>query len=233
VYLNGSGKVNMSLANTVSTVERMIMQPPSELEGLGMEFRIVYRGSLPAQGKTNRRKDKQAIRKALHPQLKELWNQHQWMGDANIMASNFARCGFRFMPIIRESVGLYCKIHILFLRRDHPGNLVISGGDIDNRIKVLFDGLRMPQVCSELDGAIPEPDEDPFFCLLQDDSLITEVQVTTDRLLSPAHGVDKLHDVDLTIHVMCNLDIASIKHLTFVERNALEARMWQLEQFKP
>jgi hypothetical protein len=212
-----------------ANVEHLKLQPPSELDGLGMEFRIVYRGPLPANGKAGRAKDKQAIRKVLHPQLKELWNQHQWMGDANSMASNFARCGFRFMPIIRTFISLDCKIHILFLRRDHPGNLVISGGDIDNRIKVLFDGLRMPQECAELAGAIPEPDEDPFFCLLQDDSLITEIQVTTDRLLSPAYGPDKLHDVDLTIHVICNLDIASVAHLTFVERHALAARLEQME----
>jgi hypothetical protein len=90
----------------------------------------------------------------------------------------------------------------VFLRRDHPGNLIRHGGDIDNRIKVLFDGLRIPQECSELpDDAKPESEDDPFFCLLEDDELITEVKVTTDRLLVPPTGEEHIHNVVLLIHV--------------------------------
>jgi len=52
--------------------------------------------------------------------------------------------------------------------------LVTSGGDIDNRIKVLFDGLKMPETVSELGGVALESEEDPFFCLLEDDNLINQ-----------------------------------------------------------
>jgi hypothetical protein len=41
--------------------------------------------------------------------------------------------------------------------------LIHSGGDIDNRLKVLFDALRIPTDCSELAGVIKEADEDPYF----------------------------------------------------------------------
>jgi len=87
------------------------------------------------------------------------------------------------------------------MRRDNPGHLISSGGDIDNRIKVLFDGLRMPHTVAEL-GALPiEKDEDPFFCLLEDDKLITRVAVTTDRLITPLKAPEKINDVCLIIHV--------------------------------
>ena len=100
----------------------------------------------------------------------------------------------------------HCEIEILFLRRDHPGHgLIRSGGDIDNRIKVPFDALRMPQSCDELSGGPPQSGEDPFYCLLQDDRLITAVSVTTDRLLEPAHDGAGQNDVKLVILVRTQL----------------------------
>ena len=44
-----------------------------------MEFRLVYQGNLPAAGGgggASRLNEKQAIRRALHPQLRELWQTH-------------------------------------------------------------------------------------------------------------------------------------------------------------
>ena len=116
------------------------------------------------------------------------------------LADEHKRCGGRFIPLVRDT-GLTCSLDILFLRRDDPGNLIETGGDIDNRIKVLFDGLRMPRVVSELGGLSIEADEDPFYCLLQDDRLITSVSVTTDRLITPIAPGESIHDVTLVIHV--------------------------------
>ena len=77
-----------------------------------------------------------------------------------------------------------------------------NGGDIDNRIKVLFDGLRMPKTDSELGRLRIDPEEeDPFFCLLEDDRLVTSVSVTTDRLIVPKRQDEDIHDVILVIHV--------------------------------
>lgn len=94
-----------------------------------------------------------------------------------------------------------CSLDILFLRRDGPGSLVRSGGDIDNRIKVLFDALRMPQTCDEVCGDVPAKDEAPFFVLLEDDKLITKVQVETNWLLTPAMEGERINDVQLIIRV--------------------------------
>jgi hypothetical protein len=91
-------------------------------------------------------------------------------------------------------------LDILFLRRDSPGGLVENGGDLDNRIKVLFDSLKVPDRGSM--GAFePKDGQDPFFCLLSDDRLITDVSVTTDRLLSPMDTDERIHDVVLILTV--------------------------------
>jgi hypothetical protein len=117
------------------------------------------------------------------------------------VADNYQRCGGRFVPLINERGGFTCSLDILFLRRDNPGNLIENGGDIDNRIKVLFDGLRMPKDQKEMGGLSIDPDEDPFFCLLEDDKLITRVSVTTDRLIIPQGSEENINDVLLVIHV--------------------------------
>jgi hypothetical protein len=131
-------------------------EPSETAAGETVEFRLIYRGKLPAAGAANpRAKEKHLIRKQLHKQLRLLWQDHRALrfrleakegelSEAERIGNEFARCGYRFVPLIRKSIHLACSLDILFLRRDSPGNLVKSGGDIDNRLKVLLDGLRMP-----------------------------------------------------------------------------------------
>jgi hypothetical protein len=205
-----------------------------------MEFRLIYKGPLPAEGAGgSRAREKHTLRKHFHKQLRELWRQHPDLREQaecyftvtttpdnmvcypgpgfpqitrvpqgtpgaktwlEHLADDHQRCGGRFVPIVTKAGGYSCSLRILFLRRDNPGHLIASGGDIDNRLKVLFDGLRMPDTVGEL-GALPlEADENPFFCLLEDDSLITSVTVTTDRLLIPQDTGERIHDVYLVIH---------------------------------
>jgi len=45
-----------------------------------------------------------------------------------------------YFPLVRNSLGLVCGIRVLFLRREPPGR-VYQGGDIDGRLKTLFDAL--------------------------------------------------------------------------------------------
>jgi|SRR5438552_6206595 len=82
------------------------------------------------------------------------------------------------------------------------GTLGGNSRDIDNRIKVLFDALRLPTI-DEIRDFRREQHEVPFLCLLEDDSLITELKVTTDRLLIPPMGSGNhiSSDVHLVIHV--------------------------------
>ncbi len=171
------------------------------------EFRLIYQGPLKAsKNDTPNASDKQAIRRYLHPQLKELHAQFDFLKiNVPFFAKEFNRGGFNCVPLVNRMQGKYCSIDILFLRRDAPGNLVESGGDLDNRIKTLFDGLRIPKGTSEMGSLnIPLEGEDPFFCLLEDDSLITKVSITTDRLLVPA-GDERESNVILIITVQSEI----------------------------
>jgi hypothetical protein len=74
-------------------------------------------------------------------------------------------------------------LDILFLRPEASGQIIQTGGDIDNRLKTLFDGLRRPMLANEISkNDFPFPEETPFHCLLSDDALISKVTVATDQL---------------------------------------------------
>jgi len=51
---------------------------------------------------------------------------------------------FNFVPIIHRPHEFSCTLEVLFLRREKPGNIIRNGSDLDNRLKILFDALRMP-----------------------------------------------------------------------------------------
>ncbi len=180
-----------------------------------MVFRLKYDGPLLSSGGASRVENKHQIRKKIHKQLSVLWEEAtplKKLGGSNSsvdgqteavwLAEKFSIEGFHFVPLVNDLWKLVCNLDILFLRREAPGKLVNSGGDIDNRIKTLFDALRVPSGLSEIgEGAKADHNEDPFYCLLQDDSLITGFRVTTDRLLTPADS-DKVKDnVSLVITV--------------------------------
>ena len=72
---------------------------------------------------------------------------------------------------------------MLFLRPGEPGG-VIKGGDIDNRLLTLSDALSLPTPGQLTGIPINHNTNDPFFCLLEDDSLISSWSVRTEQLLS-------------------------------------------------
>ena len=165
-----------------------------------MQFTLLYRGSLPSNGEA---RTKQAIRRQLHPQLKQLWSIPPMKKHVNTLldeVQTLRPCiierleSFRFAPLITTKLDLIATTELLFLRPEPPGRLITQGGDIDNRLKTLFDALRMPRVAAEIpSGDCPQAGEDPFFCLLQDDALITEIDVKTDVLLDPTAGQSDAH----------------------------------------
>jgi hypothetical protein len=187
-----------------------------------MKFRLTYEGRLLALSSdsvqpVSKSRHTHEIRKSFHPQLKRLWNIHPALRSATVFDAknllddvqegllenrekNFERCGYKFVPLVTEDFSLLCDIHVLFLRPDTPGSLIQSG-DIDNRIKTLFDALRMPSNKAEL-GAydIPDPEERPFFTLLEDDKLISGISVETDVLLDMGDPKDQ-NNVRLVITV--------------------------------
>jgi hypothetical protein len=107
-----------------------------------------------------------------------------------------------FKPLVRRSLSLACAVDVLFLRHEEPYNLMRQGGDLDGRIKTLFDALKMPDPKNEYVG--DEPTADPLYVAMEDDSLISDVSIRTGRLLGnrakDKHAVRLV--VDITIKVL-------------------------------
>lgn len=102
-------------------------------------------------------------------------------------------------------------MHITLLRPEEPGSIVTQTGDIDNRLKTLFDALRMPHKSSEIPSeATPENTDKPFYCLFEDDNLISGLSVTTDRLLD---DVKTSSEVVILIHVHTKVTRATMLNL--------------------
>lgn len=163
-----------------------------------MHFTLVYDGELKASGG---RKHKHEIRRSVHRQLVELWRETPYESLRNPGDELCRAIGaWRFFPLASSLRNEVVELGVLMLRPgQEAGHLIAQGGDIDNRLKTLFDSLRMPQDVAELPGrAGPEEGENPFYCLLEDDSLITSVTVSTDRLLEPTASQA---DVKLIIQV--------------------------------
>ncbi len=105
--------------------------------------------------------------------------------------------GHTFIPAVSSRVFLYAELDILIMRQQYPGVLISEQGDIDNRVKTLFDALRLPSKgeitnFSEENRATLAQHEE-IYCLLEDDRLVTKVTVATDRWLGcPLRSTDTL-----------------------------------------
>ncbi len=209
------------------SARRVIINDPTiDLEYEDLEFRLTYEGVLLSDqdrhGRVEaaRAKHKQEIRQKLHPQLKRLWETSPYLNappanpgsrvlgrpaakhTIDQLATRFARNGYQFVPLVLRELELLCGIEILFLRLGNPGFVVNRAGDLDNRLKTLFDALTMPREASQLGPyTTPGEGEEPFFCLLEDDSVITKATVESDRLLQPVSDPPNESDARVVITV--------------------------------
>jgi hypothetical protein len=124
---------------------------------------------------------------------------------------------------VTERLRLVCHLEILFLRREGTGSLISKpkdeyGGDLDNRLKIFLDALRVPVSVDEIPSdAVPEGNEQPYFyCLLEDDALITKVQVEADRLLSDVTldeirvGGPRMMDWEKNVHLIVKVTTRAV-----------------------
>jgi hypothetical protein len=161
-----------------------------------MDFTLHYRGPLYAASKRNSRKEhKHQLRQHFHKQLKELWDLPQLEDAKNYLRAEPAQEGdiailqpvgpFEFAPLVTTQLRLFASIEIVMLRPEPDGRIFDRGGDIDNRLKTLLDALKVPNEEALPHGVSPSPDESPFFCLLEDDSLVTNIDIKTAHWLEP------------------------------------------------
>lgn len=164
---------------------------------------------------------KMQIRKNFHAQLKRFWHINQFLREHTVVpramparirfdeavwgsdqrdhiplveyvAKEHEEHGYNWVPLVRKDWRLRCALHIHLLRHDGIESPV-NAGDLDNRVKTIIDALTKPSSANQL-GSFVEPaeDEKPFFCLLEDDDLVTEFSVETDTLLT--EPISKQHE---------------------------------------
>ena len=184
-----------------------------------MRLMLHYRGALRASGG---KKHKHDLRRLFHAQLKSLWGQRPLSEEPELLQPRRREGhysllrplgGFTFVPLITAEMNVVAELSVTLLRPEPPGGLLTQGGDIDNRLKTLFDALTMPRHLNALSaGAAPEPDQTPFFCLLEDDNLVIAVEVRTEQLLEPA--VDPAL-VDVSIYVRTRVTRPTLGNSSF------------------
>ncbi len=175
-----------------------------------MDLTLFYRGPLVANGKPD---DKHLIRSYLHPQLKELW-EHEPLSrmkellDPDRKPENppggnsliFESGGHSFACLVSKRLHTTASLDITLLRPEKIGNILTQSGDLDNRLKTLLDALSMPRHENQISKAWqPSAEEIPFYCLLEDDGLVTRVNIDSRRWLNPSARSDS--EVVLLIHV--------------------------------
>lgn len=185
-----------------------------------MDIVLRYRGPLstsPRRAVAN----KQTIRDYIHPQLEQLCVPGgAFEGAAGPMKTvcrgrfmdtqaAFRRMflsvdlgGYEIVPLVIRHLNHVCHLDITWLRRESPGS-ILQGGDLDNRLKTLFDGLTMPHDEGQIHTTSPTAGLRQY-CLLEDDSLITKLSVTTHQLLEPPLPGEHRDDVDLLLRVTLN-----------------------------
>jgi hypothetical protein len=204
-----------------------------------LEFSLTYDGPLPScpHNKEESKSDyKQNIRLEFAEQLARHWNGEpmlrNWKRQGLPLVSIVNRraevpplavntnphfvaemCGYGWTPLITRTNGLVCELSILLKRRSDPGELIVSGndgGDLDNRLKILFDALRMPLSEREVPGNMWGPGSDDrqrvdLVVLLEDDSLISKVTIEARRLntVPKPDQRDDYAEVDVQATVKC------------------------------
>lgn len=183
-----------------------------------MKFYLTYKGSLRSSGNQQKRSPhKHSIRREFHQQLKRLWEIDEGLQsykelrrfdepDKTYFEPDIVG-EYKFVSLARKEFKLSCSLDILFLRSD---SLLRSVGDVDNRIKTLLDSLRRPSEGELKDeDSIPKADEDPFYCLLEDDDQIGSFAVKVYPFLGPANKADEVKliitvELNPSVHTMLN-----------------------------
>jgi hypothetical protein len=158
-----------------------------------MKFALSYEGPLPSSGnprdpsKPPKLSEIWTIRNHICPQIHRLFETHGAFRGANGHSNALIEAvkhpikvdGKEFYPLARASFKLKCELQIEMLVNHPIATVITNVGDLDNRLKTLFDALRSPQNPQEIKGYMPNID--PYCCLLENDVLISAVQIETLR----------------------------------------------------
>lgn len=165
-----------------------------------MDVTLIYRGPLPAKRK-GVGPAKARIRNHFHPQIAAQFGeriqpdkQHEWV--VNVSDSEFiALASKKFHTAARLDVVLYSPA------------LGRPFGDLDNRLKTLVDGLTVPNGSQQLAPHVDDNIRGPLFCLMEDDSLLENLAVTTRGWYQPGLAADETL-VTVSAHIVTGPGLA-------------------------
>ncbi|MEO1637300.1 MAG: hypothetical protein AAFS04_19715 [Cyanobacteria bacterium J06631_9] len=177
-----------------------------------MKFTVIYEGPLKPQKKADR-DHKHSIHQQFHEQLKKLW-QLPPLSDlydtaVGVQSSALAResgwvkniGSVHFLPIVSQKSHTVAEVDITWFRNEAPGNL-LNSGDIDNRLKAICDALQIPPHGQMPTSPLSATREAPFYCVVEDDALITGLSVKAERLLRPSNNDDVLLIIEVTTKII-------------------------------
>ena len=99
--------------------------------------------------------------------------------------------GHPFKALVKANFKVKCGLKIDLLVNHEPGSVFTSRGDLDNRLKTLLDGLRLPTSQQEIKNYVDSEflQKNDFTCLLENDVLITALDVEMQRWLDAPEDV--------------------------------------------
>jgi len=101
-----------------------------------------------------------------------------------------------FVPLVSQMRSGLVKVRIEIYRRQELGGIFDPGGDLDNQVATVLDGLRIPQDDNEA-KSLGLPVNGRCFCFLEDDSLISVITIESRQLLGqlakPEHARLQVH----------------------------------------
>jgi hypothetical protein len=166
-----------------------------------MRFHLAFEGALPSSGNVNSEHPKSsklkaiwAIRDNVNLQLVHLVATHHAFSGRSGASRALMHAlippivvdGHAFCAIARARFKVRCGLKIDLLVNHEPGSVITKAGDLDNRLKTLIDGLRVPAGRQEIKTFTSSEKlaADKYVCLLEDDVLITSLQIAMARNLA-------------------------------------------------
>jgi len=185
-----------------------------------MRFRLYFEGPLYSDNGgtgSNKLEARVDLFCKFDKQLQKLWETNQYLKtgktsgpeldgyvETNLpqfQAENTIVDGKTFQPLARKNLHLNCRLSFLVMRQDKTSGF-FTKGDIDNKVKFLVDCLRVPSA-EQLKKGDWNRLPNPCHVVLEDDNMITQINVESDQLLDNGtanQGLDRsvvIIDVEL------------------------------------
>jgi hypothetical protein len=205
---------------------------PNLYAGVDLNIHLTYRGPLVTCSRSETRADEKArLRRHFSPQLERHWRMApdlkdkspDFLMEATIVRARFlefiggfplneyykpfleyqgGEAKYQFIPTIAHAQREQCDLEIRWLRNEETG-AIYCNGDIDGRLKTLFDALRMPHSIEE--ARLADQPSGSCYCLLEDDAMIRHLTIMTGRLLEQMPNPTDIH-MEITAKVVSEND---------------------------